>query len=334
MKVSIRIFDKDEQTFLSTVVGQAAKRLQLELAFTDAGNADVVFVKEDEPGASVFANSCSTRPRPIAVVYGGNGYPWCLERPATTKSLVSLLPLICAKLPGDLPVPVEEATGDVASSAALPPLLPVQRGFRFLRDARKAAEGATAWRCSIAGETDLLINAADGTVFYPESHSWRTRDLIQNALRADSATFTPLDAATLAAMAAQMHSTSLEGFLWLAAQEAEPEPLHALAESVLNRKFKLTRWPSFSRFEHSSLHIALSGRLMKQPLSLRDLLGMTDCPSTEAVRFYNSACMCGLVQMEEPVTSATSRTVVAMPSAPAREEKAGVFSRILRRFAG
>lgn len=334
MKVSIRVFDKDEHTFLSMIIGQAAKRLNIDLTYTDANSAEVVFVKEDEPGASVFANACAKRPGPIAVVYGGSGYTWCLEKPASTKSLIILLPQICAKIP-TAALFADTAAALPANTPSQPSaLLPVKNGQAFLRQACRLTSEAAAWSSNLGGELQLFANPATGLIYFPENYAWRIRDLIKAALSNEHAQPRKIDSDELAHATVGMHAMPLEGFLWLAAQEAEPEPLNSIPGEILSRKFKLIRWPSFSRFEHSSLHIALTGKLMKQPLSIKELCSLADWPPAEVLKFYNSACMCELLQLEESATTAALAAGITRSSPPAREEKAGVFSRILRRFAG
>lgn len=334
MKISIRVFDKDEQTFLATLIGQAAKRLSLDLTYTDAANAEVVFVKEDEPGAGLFAQACAHRQGPIAVVYGGQGYSWCLERPASTRSLIGLLPLLCAKLPAAELLDGLDA-GGLEDSAELPRgLLPVKHGQDFLQQVGEFTATGAAWRARFGGDLQVFADRARGLAYLPESYSWRIRDLLRLALASERPQLHPLAAAGLGDVVADMHSMPLEGFLWLAAQEAEPEPPGNISRAILQRKFKLKRWPSFSRFEHNSMHIVLSGQLMKQPSTLQELCSQSDWAPREVLKFYNSACMCDLLQLEEATTVAALGTGPIMPGIPARAEKAGVFSRILRRFAG
>lgn len=334
MKVSIRVFDKDEQTFLATLIGQAAKRLSLDLTYTDASSAEVVFVKEDEPGASLFAHACTQRSGPIAVVYGGQGYSWCLERPASTRSLIGLLPLLCAKLPASDALGELEADGRTGSAASPRGLLPVKRGQDFLEQVGELTANAAAWRARFGGDLQLFADRARGLVYLPESYSWRIRDLFRLALASERPHLCPLATAELDGITAGMHSMPLEGFLWLVAQEAEPEPPGNICSAILQRKFKLQRWPSFSRFEHDSLHIVLSGQLMKQPSTLQELCSRSDWSPREVLKFYNSACMCDLLQLEKATTVAALGTGPITPGITAREEKAGVFSRILRHFAG
>ena len=79
MKVAIRVFDEDERRYLETVLDLASRRLKIALEHVASGAAEVVFLKEDEPGASLLINASLVRKHPIVVVYGSSGYPWTLE---------------------------------------------------------------------------------------------------------------------------------------------------------------------------------------------------------------------------------------------------------------
>lgn len=111
----------------------------------------------------------------------------------------------------------------------------------------------------------------------------------------------------------------LEGFLWLVAQEAEPEPPATISSAIFQRKFKLQRWPSFRRLEHNSMHMVLSGQLMKQPATIQELCSRMDWSPHEVLKLYNSACMRDLLQLEKATTVAALGTGPIATGIAARE---------------
>lgn len=382
MKVSIRIFDEDERKFLETILDLAARRLKVSLEHVVSGVAEVVFLKADEPGASLLINASQVRSRPVVVVYGGTGHRWTLSKPATSKLLVELLGRLMEELdiaPADSPPgviatpqrmhdeqgaqfssrPAASAAPATAASQAvdaevrvpaaaqpessdLPPLLPVTVGQPFMERIREiAAAGNGRWVCNHDSSFVLCIDAAAGKVMFPGEYASRHPELGRMSLAIADTGIRQLADGERWSSHATAASMPLESFLWLVAQIAEPVALEEGAP-LLSQRFRLQRWPSFSRILHGSSHIVMSGRLMKRAMSLHELVDVTGERIENVMRFYNSACICGLLQtvsvagMESaaPVIQVDAGSVDAAQLQEIRKGKAGIFSRVLKRLLG
>ena len=383
MKVAIRVFDEDERRYLETILDLAARRLKIAMEKTPTGVADVVFLKADEPGASLLINSSLVRKHPIVVIYGGSDHPWTLDKPATSRGLVELLSCIVAelKLTTGLPVPESPpavvahahtaaepavsagvaargvrpleaavpaavvAPGLVAAGAALAPFMPVHHGVQFMERMREIAAGSGIWLCRQDAHFAVAVNAALGKVYFPEDFADRVPDMARRCLAIGDAGITESGDAALHEwpLSSSAASMPLESFLWLVAQMAEPVLPDDVAE-LPDSSFRLQRWPSFSRILHSSGHIVMSGRLMKRAMRFVELAEATGESLENVVRFYNSACICGLLQVR-PGEIQTGSGVAPLPMAEVpevdaaqlqeiRKSKAGIFSRVLRRLLG
>ncbi len=357
MKVSIRIFDEDERKFLETILDLAARRLKISVEHVASGVAEVVFLKVDEPGASLLINASQVRRRPLVVVYGTEGYPWSLEQPATSKSLIELLGRLCRELglegseaaavfsapvPGPLPArPVAEAPrGAGGMSVTLAPLLPVEQGGQYLERVREIAAGRSQWLCQLDGGFQVCIDAEAGRVFFPVEYSSRLAEVGRLSLGASDAQIHRVSTDTVQWQAARRGgSMPLEAYLWLLAQVAEPlMPDEGSAHLV--HRFRLQRWPSFSRILHGSPHIVMSGRLMKRAMTLTELAEATGESLQSVMRFYNSACLCGLLQSTDhgvqrhPVLQGDTPVAEVAQLQEIRKGKAGIFSRVLKRLLG
>lgn len=93
IRIAIRIFDGREQKHLSHILALAGKRSEVEVLTAPAAEADVIFIRRDEPGASIFLQPGRADTRPIAVVYDEtrDDAAWFLQKPATSAALIPLL---------------------------------------------------------------------------------------------------------------------------------------------------------------------------------------------------------------------------------------------------
>lgn len=124
IRIAIRIFDGREQKHLSHILALAGKRSEVEVLTAPAAEADVIFIRRDEPGASIFLQPGRADTRPIAVVYDEtrDDAAWFLQKPATSAALIPLLQELEQKvrtLPArPLSMPLAESSPAASSTAA------------------------------------------------------------------------------------------------------------------------------------------------------------------------------------------------------------------------
>lgn len=136
IRIAIRIFDGREQKHLSHILALAGKRSEVEVLTAPAAEADVIFIRRDEPGASIFLQPGRADTRPIAVVYDEtrDDAAWFLQKPATSAALIPLLqeleqkvrtlparPLTEPAADGPVAGPVDTTTTAFTNATTTPP---------------------------------------------------------------------------------------------------------------------------------------------------------------------------------------------------------------------
>lgn len=329
MNLSVRIFDPSEQEYLSRILELSGRRLKLCVQKTDVATADVVFVKPDEPGASILISSCTRRGQPIVVVYGGDkgAFPWTLEKPATSKEVMHLLSDLHGRLGPDQPSANE--TDEVGQAG----LIPVAQGGMLIDRLHSITAGQTPFAIVDERRKALILDVAGNRAFVTPQLFENKLKLIETAFRTTPEALVEVERQELEQLTEGMPYISTENFVWLVTQEAQPL-LHSAAPS-LNRRFRLSRWPSFTTLHHKSFHIAITGRLMKKNLSVNELHASCDAPLGELAKFYNFAYASNLLGASQSAPSLPSpHELQVAEQAPARAEKVGILGMILRRLAG
>lgn len=126
IRIAIRIFDGREQKHLSHILALAGKRSEVEVLTAPAAEADVIFIRRDEPGASIFLQPGRANTRPIAVVYDEtrDDAAWFLQKPATSAALIPLLQELEQKVrtlparPLSMPLAEHSPAAPIAAPAA------------------------------------------------------------------------------------------------------------------------------------------------------------------------------------------------------------------------
>lgn len=164
IRIAIRIFDDREQKHLSHILALAGKRSEVAVLSAPAAEADVIFIRRDEPGASVFLQPGRADTRPLAVVYDEtrDGATWFLQKPATSTELIPLLRDLEQKVRG-LPPRAVSATatathavhGTQPGADARPAPTPSPGGATA-----SAATGSTAAAWASAAATPPAASAA------------------------------------------------------------------------------------------------------------------------------------------------------------------------------
>ncbi len=329
MKLSVRLFDADESAYLAKVIELASRRARVAITPSSASQADVIFLCAGEPGAQALLNARDQQR--IIVVYGGDPdcHRWTLPRPATSQNLVPLLDRIHRSL--DRQQNPESLAGNDDSSSAL---FPARHGHHMLEHLQALNAAGQPWQCSLAPDLHFIVEPASQRVHASADLAAQPALLASLAVRQPNPQFTRLTPDDLQARRSTLRSLNLETFCWLLASKAEPQHQNNLP--LLQRRFRLKRWPGFSRLPHTPAQISLTGRLMRQSLSLQELASDARISPQAIAEFYNCVSACGLVEFDD------SRSPSAPPPAPQAEphpageagRKRGLFSRILRSLTG
>ncbi|MDI1300831.1 MAG: hypothetical protein PSX71_02905 [bacterium] len=316
----------------------SSKRSEVSVLSVPAATADVIFIRHDEPGASVFLQPGRQGKRPIAVLYGDekDNHAWFLRRPATSTDLIPLLKSLQAAvgaLPSQALLPVDNVSG-VASVQPLPaekmlaatPIVPTITGQSLLERLKVCLETGRVLSVQLDMNSYLVIDGKKKTVFVPSRYMEMQQTLLDVLVMFRASDYVELSDGELARLLehAQMSSLPLEQFTWVACHHVEPQL--PIPESIANLAFMLTRWPSFTRLRYKPVHMQWAGRLVKTASSMSNLtLGVVD-DMIDAAKFYNACVVGGLVMVDVGIT------VAAATNPGSRSEKKGVFQRILQRL--
>lgn len=327
MKLSVRLFDQEERDYLAKMLELASKRARIAVSHSNAAQADVIFLCAEEPGAHALLNDRSQKR--IVVVYGGSpdSHGWALPRPATSQNLIPLLERLFNTLSN---AAQQEADNDSGSTM----LFPSRHGNHLLERLIQLNSEGQPWQCSLEGGASFIADPQNRRLHYSAELASQPGLLPLIAVRQSNPQISRLDSGELTSLAASMHSMSLEAFCWQVACTAEPQVPSELA--LLDRRFRLKRWPSFSQLKHTPAQISITGRLMRESMSVRELVGDGRISLEEVVQFFNCASTCGLTELDDlaprpqpKVTSPLTEEPRQQPAeAPANKRR--LFNRILR----
>ena len=340
MKLSVRLFDQDERAYLAKVLELAGRRSRLPISQSAAAQADVIFLRDDEPGAQALLGNHENAQSRIVVVYGGDPacHRWTLGKPATSQELLPLLNSLHASLQGRTQPATSIPAGNDPANTGTPDdvpmasrLFPSRYGNLLLGRVLALQCAAQPWKCELGGELRLFADPQQGRLYADPILLLRPELLAEHAVRQNSPRLSTINADELAATRT-LGSMPLETFCWLLALQAE-----ACSDDdagLLDHRFRLRRWPSFTQMRHSPAQITMTGRLVRQSLSIRELVADGRINLIEAIQLYNCASLCGLVEPDADHSPRTPR----LPVQPARhfttpELHPGLFGRILRRLA-
>lgn len=334
MKLSVRLFDKDEQAYLATVLELAGRRSRLPISQSAAAQADVIFLRDDEPGAQALIHPQGNAGQRIVVVYGGDParHRWTLAKPATSQELLPLLNSLHASLQGHTQPATSIPAGNDPEETGTPGavrMFPSRYGNLLLERILAVQGTELPWKCELGGELRLFADPQQGRLYADPILLQRPELLATHAVRQSSPRLDVIDADELAAAQA-LGSIPLETFCWLLALQAEA--CSSDDAGLLDHRFRLRRWPSFTQLRHSPAQITMTGRLVRQSLSIHELVADGRIELLEAIQLYNCASLCGLV---EPDVEHRPRMTPPRQPASNREPAmhAGLFGRILRRLA-
>lgn len=359
LRIAIRIFDDREQKHLSHILAHAARRGEVPVLTAPAAQADVIFIKPDEPGAAVFLQPGRRGTRPIAVAYDTErpDHPWFLAKPATSTDLIPLLRQLqeaAAALPrapvtapaaetapaapgparGDatasVPAQAAQANATAAASAdpGLAPLAPTHQGQALLERLRDCAHDGLVCALELDLRNVLVLDGRRRLVHLPATYADPTAGLLDLVAAFGHDDFQPLSDAALAELLDSQHCTSmpLEQFTWAAGHHLEPRlPLPAEFGQVA---FRLKRWPTFTRLRYRPVHMQWAGRLVQTAHSLAHLGTDPAGSAQEAAKFYNACVAGGLAILE----AGAPLPALAGAGVAASGERQGIFQRILKRL--
>lgn len=330
MNLAIRIFDPTEQEYLSRILGLSGRRLKILMKKTDVSSADVVFVKPDDPGANILINSSANRDLPIVVVYGGEkeSFKWTLEKPATSKGVMSLLANLQCRL-GD-----EQNAESCANDSLMQDIpFPVAQGGNLIGELHIIMAGQTPYAIVDSRRKEIILDVASNRVFVTPILFENKARLIETAFKGDHDSLVKIDSRELGQLTEGMPYISTEYFTWLVTQEAQP--LLSSGQARLDRRFQLTRWPSFTTLNHKSYHIGITGRLMKKGMSINELIAASGAPLSELIKFYNFAYAFNMLGTAQPAAAPASPLPIHLDEhASVKSEKVGILGKIIKRLAG
>ena len=330
MNLSIRIFDPIEQEYLSRILELSGRRLKMLCQTTDVASADVVFVKQDDPGASVLINSSQSRSTPIVVVYGGekDAFHWTLEKPATSKGAMNLLTSLQCRLGDSGACQAQADRGTLREHA-----VPVARGGCLIDRLHELAVHKRACVATLDEHKAIVLDAPNNRAYIAHELFQDKARLLDAAFRIERGSLLEIDVADAAEFGKGMPYISMEYLAWVVSQGATL--LAPPSQETLDTRFRLLRWPSFTDLHHKSFHIAMTGRLMKKSLSIDELASACGTSALEIIKFYNFAYACDMLEL--PQASAMPANVVPLHErigADRSAEKVGLFSKIIKRLAG
>lgn len=353
IRIAIRIFDGREQKHLSHILALAGKRAEVDVLSVPAAEADVIFIRRDEPGASVFLQPGRADTRPLAVVYDElrEGATWFLQKPATSAELIPLLRELEQKV-RTLPArsaaasqhrvgpdpgaargvavapagnPRTGATASASRSETLAPLAPTRNGQALLEHLRACAVRGTVYAVELDPRHVLVLDGRRKLVHLPADFRQSVQQLMDLLVLFSADDFQLLtdDAASDLLESHPSRTAPLEQFTWAAGHHIEPQL--PLPDSLSAISFRLKRWPSFTRLRYKPVHMQWAGRLIKTAHSLGNLIHDPMADSLDAIRFYN-ACVAGGLAVIEGAAPAVA------PAPATGDGRQGVFQRILRKW--
>lgn len=354
LRVAIRIFDDREQKHLGHILSLAGKRGDVAVLSVPAAVADVIFIKPDEPGASVFLQPGRRGTLPLAVAYDANpaGGDWFLQKPATSLELIPLLRELqaaVAALPRRSAAEVEAAINACAPqapatplaaartatppAAATPaageaPLAPTLQGQALLERLRECALLQRVYAVELDGRHVLVLDGRRKLAFLPAAFAGNLPQLLDLLVMFGAADFQPLGDAALAELLESHHTSTLplEQFTWAAGQHLEPRL--PLPEHFATLAFRLKRWPTFTRLRYKPVHMQWAGRLVKTAHSIGHLGTDPTATPLEAAKFYNACVAAGLAILDV----AAPLPALAGAAGAGGGERQGIFQRILKRL--
>lgn len=365
LRVAIRIFDGREQKHLSHILSLASKRGEVAIVSVPAAVADVIFIKQDEPGASVFLKPERRGTLPLAVVYDEvrDGQQWFLQKPATSNELIPLLRDLqqavarlprrsaaevaaavdaCAPQPAATPLAAEAAAtgasnskantaaaGNAGAPAASPadaPLAPTVQGQALLEHLRRCALQQRVYAIEIDGNHVLVLDGKRKLAFVPAAFVSSVRQLMDVLAALSAADFQELPEEELAELLESHHASTVPLEQFTWTAGQYLEPRLPLPEDVSSIAFRLKRWPTFTRLRYKPVHMQWAGRLMKTAQSIGHLGTDPAADALEAAKFYNACVAAGLAILD------AAAPLPALAGVPADGARQGLFQRILKRL--
>lgn len=337
LQVAIRIFEEREQKHLSHILALSSKRGEVAMLTVPASAADVIFIKRDEPGASVFLQPGRERKLPIAVLYDDeqDGHPWFLRQPATSTDLIPLLRALRAEVDT---LPRQASTEPISHVSSAPlradgkpvvatPIVPTITGQALLEKLKDCCEGSKVISVQLDSSNHLIIDGTKKTVHVPARYMEMARTLLDILVMFRASDYVELSNSEFTRLLVQTQLTPvpLEQFTWMACHHVEPQL--PIPDAIANLAFKLKRWPTFTRLRYKPVHMQWSGRLIKTAQSMSNLtMGVMD-DMIEAAKFYNACVVGGLAMVD-----AVDVMVASVASNAGQAEKKSVFQRILQRL--
>lgn len=336
LRVAIRIFDGREQKHLSHILALSSKRGEVPMLSVPAAEADVIFIKRDEPGASVFLQPGRKGKLPIAVLYDDapDGHEWFLQQPATSNDLIPLLHALqhaVETTPRTAPEDAVPETPRYIDDRLMPPaegrLVPTLSGQALLESLKTCLDEARVLSVQLDMNSYLVMDGRRKVVYVPTRYMEMQQTLLDILVMFRDSDYVELNEAELERLSSQtrMSTVPMEQFTWMACHHVEPQL--PIPDCLAHLAFRLKRWPSFTRLSYKPVHMQWAGRLVKTAHSISHLASGAMHDMADAAKFYN-ACVVGGLALFEALEHPAN---LPLPH-PVQSEKKGIMHRILKRL--
>lgn len=333
LRIAIRIFDERERRHLGHILSLVTQRGRVKPVLVSAADAEIIFLKKDEPGSAFFEKAGRAQSLPLPVFYGGEvgASAWHLNKPATSGELMPLLESLhheVATLSAMHVAPSAEApTSPTEVSVSNHALIPTATGQALLTCLLSRASGPRYWYAQLDSNDHLVIDAQERVVHVSPRYLKRLPILFEVLMAMNSTDFVAMSEPDFAELRFrlegefQLMRVQWEQFVWSACQHAEP--LMPLPREMLEVPFRLRRWPAFTRLNYTITHMQWSGNLIKSAASVTQLATWGGTLA-EAAKFYNACMVSGLVSVEDALVSNVNINQSV--------ERLGIFQRVLQRL--
>jgi hypothetical protein len=136
--------------------------------------------------------------------------------------------------------------------------------------------------------------------------------------------YNELDRRNFAVHRNELNVQSLHNLLWMTAVKCSQGRL--LVGYDTHTPFSLRGWPNFTRYCFKAEYLRLAALLARQPLSMEQLVKMTQIPLGEVINFFNAACAVDLVVFDNAASPRTDR------KAATDKHKQGLLAKIAQRL--
>ncbi|HCT39808.1 MAG TPA: hypothetical protein DF427_01245 [Moraxellaceae bacterium] len=336
IKVAVRLFDAREHWHLSRAIEAGARMAGFPLQVdVPAGEADILVVAPEEPGAEVLLRGRAGQLYPLPVAYGlGCDATHVLDRPARARDVKELLERI---VPGIMSAKPLHGAAEVEAEGLRVYSLPfgVRNLQAVLENIIESHHNGNPLEVSCASGGSLILIPRLRRVFGAKHKS--AHEVAACISEAGEPTIRILshDEARERCEGSGLNAVSLESVAWELSMMAVPTPVNY--SNIHGLLVRLRRWPNFSLLPHRQVHLQLAALLVRKQMPVAELLQRMPNEFDTLARFLNACCAIGVLEVSPVADSIkvpeSSGEIESGEIESGGEVKAGIFRKLIARLA-